>query len=58
MSGRQPLAGQPLAGQVAVVTGAAKGIGAVICEYLARDGAHVALAARRRGVARRARAAA
>jgi NAD(P)-dependent dehydrogenase (short-subunit alcohol dehydrogenase family) len=37
---------QPLAGQVAVVTGAAKGIGAVVCEYLARDGAHVALAAR------------
>jgi len=37
---------QPLAGKVAVVTGAAKGIGAVVCEYLARDGAHVILAAR------------
>lgn len=31
---------------MAVVTGAAKGIGAVVCENLARDGAHVALAAR------------
>lgn len=37
---------QPLAGKVAVVTGAAKGIGAVVSEYLARAGAHVALVAR------------
>ena len=34
---------QPLAGKVAVVTGAAKGIGGVVTEHLARDGAHVAL---------------
>ena len=37
---------QPLRGQVAVVTGAAKGIGSVVCRYLAEDGAHVALAGR------------
>ena len=36
----------PLDGQVAIVTGAAKGIGAVVCRYLAEDGAHVALAGR------------
>ncbi len=39
----------PLRGQVAIVTGAAKGIGAVVCEYLAQDGAHVALAGRDEG---------
>jgi NAD(P)-dependent dehydrogenase (short-subunit alcohol dehydrogenase family) len=36
----------PLEGKVAVVTGAAKGIGAVVSQYLAADGAHVALIGR------------
>jgi 3-oxoacyl-[acyl-carrier protein] reductase len=36
----------PLEGKVAVVTGAAKGIGAVVSQYLATDGAHVALIGR------------
>jgi len=37
---------RPLDGQVAIVTGGAKGIGAVVSECLAEDGAHVALAGR------------
>jgi NAD(P)-dependent dehydrogenase (short-subunit alcohol dehydrogenase family) len=36
----------PLAGKVAIVTGAAKGIGGVVTEHLACDGAHVALIGR------------
>lgn len=37
---------QPLGDKVAIVTGAAKGIGKVVTEYLARDGAHTALVGR------------
>lgn len=37
---------RPLTGSVAIVTGAAKGIGGVTSEHLARDGAHVALVGR------------
>jgi NAD(P)-dependent dehydrogenase (short-subunit alcohol dehydrogenase family) len=36
----------PLRGTVAIVTGAAKGIGSVVCDRLARDGAHVAVTGR------------
>ena len=36
----------PLDGKVAIVTGAAKGIGGIVTEHLARDGAHVALVGR------------
>ncbi|HZF05546.1 MAG TPA: SDR family NAD(P)-dependent oxidoreductase, partial [Patescibacteria group bacterium] len=37
-----------LDGRVAIVSGAAKGMGAEICLGLAREGAHLALAARER----------
>jgi 3-oxoacyl-[acyl-carrier protein] reductase len=37
---------QPLVNKVAVVTGAAKGIGKIVSEYFARDGAHTALIGR------------
>jgi NAD(P)-dependent dehydrogenase (short-subunit alcohol dehydrogenase family) len=37
---------RPLDGQVAIVTGAAKGIGGVVSEFMAEDGAHVALIGR------------
>lgn len=36
----------PLTGQVAVVTGAAKGLGGAITDHLAQDGAHVVLTGR------------
>ncbi len=47
-SGKEPnINSEPLRDRVTVMTGASSGIGAAVARALAREGVHVALAARR-----------